>query len=195
MGQWKGHGSLYQELWDPHLPAGGNGTVRGNSLVGREQEVRTRAPPTHQVQGKAEKILQLLLGEEALPLRTESVALRVGQPGIWGRVGTGGSQAGVGGGCVSQVRNRPGRGLQVETTSSGPGDCGIEDSGCNRGAWLRSQTGKPSRVRRRGSRPPPWHSVTVVGDRVARRNPTLTTFHSPDMPRRIKHVSWALAHG
>lgn len=73
---------------------GDNGTVRGNSLVGREQEVRTRAPPTHQVQGKAEKILQLLLGEEALSLRTKSVALSVGQPGIWGRVGTGGSQAG-----------------------------------------------------------------------------------------------------
>lgn len=23
MGQWEGHGSLYQELWEPHLPAGG----------------------------------------------------------------------------------------------------------------------------------------------------------------------------
>lgn len=35
----------------------------------------------------------------------------------------------------------------------------------------------------------------MIGDRVAMKTPVLTTFRSPNMPRRIKQVSWSPARG
>lgn len=161
--------------------------MRGNGLVNREQEARTRAPPTHQVQGKPEKALQLLLGEAAP--RTEPVALRVGQPGIRGRAGTGGCQAGG----VWQVRSRPGRGLRVEATSSGPGDCGIEASGCYRGD-MGFLSENPDRKALPGQDKTGFRSASMAQcdcgwAQGGEEKPALTAFRGPDMPRGIKHVS------